>query len=109
MKILLFLLFLNLIYVSCDEQLQSEMCLKVESPTEKSQCQSIGYDSKLTCCYVTYSIESESFSRCVPIYYNKDSIAQYKSMMHKVKKIKILCSSNYIKFDILLFLLFLMF
>ena len=109
MKILLFLLFLNLIYISCDEIMQSEECLKVESPTEKSQCQSIQYDSKLTCCYVTYSIESESFAKCVPIYYIKDSIAQYKSMMHKAKKVHILCSSNYIKLNILFLLLFLIF
>ena len=109
MKKLLFLFALNLVYIFCDEEMQSTKCISIEDPKVKTDCQSVNYDSKLKCCFVTYQISSIPFSRCVPIYDNSDSINQYKSMMHKVKKLKILCSSNFIKLNILVLILALIF
>ena len=108
MKIIFFLLLLNLTYVF-SQTYSTETCVNVKDPTEKNQCISIQIDPSIYCCYVSYKIEGESFSRCVPLFKNEDGIKQYKDMMHKVKSLKIDCSSKFIKLNFLFVILFLIF
>ena len=99
MNLLLFSLFILKISSS-----QTEDCVNVISPEQKTECQSIILDADIKCCFVKYKIGKEQFTRCVPIYNTKDGIHQYKEMLHKVKIDSILCSSIFEKINILMLL-----
>ena len=99
MNLLLFSLFILKISSS-----QTEDCVNVISPEQKTECQSIILDADIKCYFVKYKIGKEQFTRCVPIYNTKDGIHQYKEMLHKVKIDSILCSSIFEKINILMLL-----
>ena len=101
MNLLLFSLFILKISSS---QIPTEDCVNVISPDSKTECQSIILDANVKCCFVEYKIGKEQFTRCVPMYDTKDGINQYKEMLHKVKKVSIVCSSIFEKINILMLL-----
>ena len=99
-----FLLFSFFILKISSSQIPTEDCVNVISPDSKTECQSIILDANVKCCFVEYKIRKEQFKRCGPMYDTNDGINQYKEMLHKVKKVSILCSSFFEKINILMLL-----